>query len=182
MIVVYNRSTGAIVGHCSRIFDSGRWREASLDELYPDYEKSNLASVHFPDDARYMAYGADAWRLRKDESGVVTGIERLPSLSLSCDAADNDGDGIPDIPADGSSVANVTAKTSDGADVEVTFRTTRGSLGERTVHTAKGLAAVSLRAAVETVAAIVTATAPGYRPARLNLEFLPVPAQPPKVG
>jgi len=103
----------------------------------------------------------------------VTGIERLPMLSLTCDASDSDSDGIPDLPADSASIAHVTAKTSDDADVDITFRTTRGSLGQRTVHTTKGSAAVELRAAGETVAVTVTATAPGYRPGNLQMEFVP---------
>ena len=177
MIIVYNRSTGEIVGHCSRVFDGGRWREAAIDELFPEHEKSNLASVHFADDARYLAYGPHNWRLRRDESGVVTGIERLPSLVLTCDAADSDGDGIPDLPADSASVAHLTAKTNDGTNTEITFRTTRGSLNQRTVSTREGSATVELRAAGETVAVTVTATAPGYRAANLNMEFVPIPAQ-----
>jgi hypothetical protein len=178
MIIVYNSNTGEIVGHCSRVFDSGKWREATIDELFPVRDKSNLAYAHFADDARYLAYGPHNWRLRRDESGVVTGIERLPSLAMVCDAADSDGDGIPDLPADSTSVAHITAKTSDGSDVDITFRTTRGSLGERTVPTTQGSAAVELRAGTETVAVVVTATAPGYRPGNLNMEFVPVPARP----
>jgi hypothetical protein len=57
--------------------------------------------------------------------------ERLPALHLSCDAADSDGDDVADIPADGTSVAHVTARTSDGTEAEVTFRTTRGTLCHR---------------------------------------------------
>ena len=110
-------------------------------------------------------------------SGVVTGIERLPSLVLTCDAADSDGDGIPDLPADSASVAHLTAKTNDGTNTEITFRTTRGSLNQRTVSTREGSATVELRAAGETVAVTVTATAPGYRAANLNMEFVPIPAQ-----
>ncbi len=180
MIIVYNPNTGEIVGHCSRVFDSGKWREATIDELYPNRESANLAAVHFADDARYLTYRPHHWRLRRDESGVVTGIERLPALALTSDAGDSDGDGIPDLPADSASIAHITAKTSDGADVDITFRTTRGSLGERTVHTTQGSAVVELRAASETVAVVVTATAPGYRPAKLHMEFVPVPAQPPR--
>src|SRR6516164_947079 len=173
MIIVYHSNTGEIVGHCSRVFDSGKWREATIDELFPDHAKSGFAAVHFADDARYLAYRPHHWRLRRDESGVVTGIERLPMLSLTYDASDSDSDGIPDLPADSASIAHVTAKTSDDADVDITFRTTRGSLGQRTVHTTKGSAAVELRAAGETVAVTVTATAPGYRPGNLQMEFVP---------
>jgi hypothetical protein len=177
LIIVYDRNTGEVVGHCSRVFDAGKWRDATIDELFPNRDKSNLAYVHFADDARYLAYGPHNWRLRRDDSGVVTGIERLPSLAMACDAADSDGDGIPDLPADSTSVAHITAKTSDGSDVDITFRTTRGSLGERTVRTTQGSAAVELRAGAETVAVVVTATAPGYRPGNLKMEFVPIPAQ-----
>src|SRR5262249_54836420 len=126
MMIVYDRTTGKIVGHCSRVFDTGQWRDATIAELYPGQDISNLAAAHFPDDARYLMHGAENWRLKKDESGSVVGIERLPTLHLSCDARDSDGDDIPDIPADGSSTARVSARTSDGAEVDVTFRTTCG--------------------------------------------------------
>ena len=174
MMIVYDRNTGKIVGHCSRVFDSGQWRDATIAELYPNRDVSNLASAHFPDDARYLMHGPDSWRLRKDENGAVVGIERLPALHLSCDAKDSDGDDVPDIPADGASVAHVSARTSDGADVDITFRTTRGALSQRTVKSPGGNAAVELRSATETVSATVTASAPGYRTGRLHLEFTPV--------
>jgi hypothetical protein len=121
-----------------------------------------------------VAYGPDAWRLKKDETGVVTGIERLPILFVSCDAGDADNDGVPDLPADGKSETAITVKTSDKADVAVTFRTTRGALDQRTATTSGGAASVHLRAATETVSLTITATAPGYRPGRLDLEFTPV--------
>jgi hypothetical protein len=176
MMIVYDRNTGKIVGHCSRVFDSGQWRDATIAELYPAQDISQLAAAHFPDDARYLMHGAENWRLRKDESGSVVGIERLPTLHLSCDAADNDGDDVADIPANGSSSVHVSARTSDGADVDVTFRTTRGALSHRTIKSTGGTAVVELRSANETVSATVTAAAPGYRPGRLHLEFTPVAA------
>ena len=76
MIIVYERGTGEIIGHCSRVFDSGQWRDATIAELFPNRDISNLASTHFPDDARYLRYGPENWRLRRDESGAVAGIER----------------------------------------------------------------------------------------------------------
>jgi len=177
MIIIYNRVSGEIVGHCSRVFDSGKWREPTLEELFRNQDRSNLASVHFADDARYLAYGPQNWRLQRDASGTVTGIERLPFLLMSSNIADTDGDGIPDLPADGASVAQITAKTSNSADIDVTFRTTRGSLSQRTIHASNGSATVELRAATETVAVVVTATAPGFRPGKFFLEFVPVPAK-----
>jgi hypothetical protein len=178
MMIVYDRNTGKIVGHCSRVFDTGQWRDATIAELYPGQDISHLAAAHFPDDARYLMHGAENWRLKKDENGSVVGIERLPTLHLTCDAADSDGDDVPDIPANGTSIAHISARTSDGADVEVTFRTTRGALNRRTVKSTGGTAAVDLRSGTETVSATVTATAPGYRPGRLHLEFTPVAASP----
>lgn len=177
MLIVYDKTTEKIVGHCSRVFDSGKWREATLEEIYPNHDKSKLATAYMPDDARFIGYGASSWRLRKDPSGAVLGIERLPVLSLSCDAGDTDHDGLPDIPGDGKSIAHVTVTTSDGTDTEVTFRTTRGALSLRAGKTNAGKFSIELRSASETVPAVITATAPGYRPGTLTLEFTPVPAE-----
>ena len=98
----------------------------------------------------------------------------MPAIVLSCDATDSDNDGILDLPADGVSTTKITAKLGTNAQVEVTFRTTRGSLSKRTARTsAQGRATVELRATTETVPLSVTATAPAYRSATLKLEFIP---------
>jgi hypothetical protein len=175
MIVVYDKNTHAIIGHCSQVFDSGKWREPTVEELYPNRDRSNLAVAYMPDDARFVGYGPTNWRIRKDENGAVLGVERLPALHLSCDAKDTDEDGIPDIPADGSSLAAITATTADGSDTEITFRTSRGALSTRKAQTKKGSAKVEIRAGSETVTATITAEAKGYRPATLQLEMLPLP-------
>jgi len=174
MLIVYDSATGEIIGHASRIFDNGKWREATLEEIFPNRDPSKLGTLYLKDDPRYLQQGPANWRIRRDESGAVVGLERLPAITLSCDATDHDNDGIPDLPADGHSTTTITAKLGAGADVDVTFRTTRGTLSKRTVHiTADGQAMVELRAATETVAVTVTATAPGYRPAMLQMEFIP---------
>ncbi len=174
MLIVYDSMTGEIVGLCSRLFDNGKWREATIEEIYPGLDHSKLEALYLKDDPRYFQQGTEHWRIRRDESDVVTGLERVPAITLSCDASDHDNDGIPDLPADGTSTTKITAKLDRDAKVDVTFRTTRGSLSKRTVTTTKGQATVELRAATETVAVIVTATAPGYRPATLQMEFIPV--------
>jgi hypothetical protein len=174
MLVVYDSTTGEIIGHCSRVFDNGKWREATIEEIFPERDRSKLEALYLKDDPRYLIQGTEHWRIRRDESGVVVGLERLPAITLSCDASDHDNDGIPDLPADGTSTTKITARLDSDAEVDVTFRTTRGSLSKRTVTTAKGQATVELRAATETVAVIVTATAAGYRPAKLQLEFIPL--------
>lgn len=176
MLIIYNKNSGEIVGHCSRVYDSGKFREATMEELYPNQDRTSLATAYMPDDARFVGYGPNNWRLRKDENGVVVGVERLPALLIHCDASDTDGDGVPDIPADGKSQTKITVTTADKSDSEITFRTTRGSLTKRTVQTASGVAEVDLRSATETVGLTVTASSKGYRPATLNIEFVPPPA------
>jgi hypothetical protein len=176
MLIVYDKNTHEIVGHCSRVYDSGKWREATLEELYPNRDRSNLATAYMPDDARFVGYGTTNWRLRKDESGAVLGIERLPGLLIGTDAQDDDKDGVPDIPADGKSVAHIRVSTADNSDTEITFRTTRGTLSARSVKTSGGKAVVDLRSGKETVAANVTASAAGYRTATISIEFVPVAA------
>lgn len=183
MLIVYDKNTHAIVGYCSRIFDSGKWREPTMEEIYPNKDRSNLAVAYMPDDARFVGYGPSNWRLRKDENGAVLGVERLPALHLTCDAKDADDDGVPDIPADGNSMATLTATTADGSDTEITFRTNRGTLSARKAETKKGSASVQIRATVETVQATITAEAKGYRTATLQLEMIPTPPAPaPKKG
>jgi hypothetical protein len=174
VLVVYDKNTHQIIGHCSKIFDSGKWREPTMEELYPNRDRSNLASAYMPDDARFIGYGPHNFRLRKDENGIVVGVERLPGLTISCDAQDSDNDDVPDIPADGKSVARITVTTADKSDTEVTFRTSRGTLQRRTVPTSKGKASVDLRSSTETVSATVTATAKGFRTASLTVEFIPL--------
>jgi hypothetical protein len=178
MIIVYDSTTGEIIGGCSRVFDNGKWREAAMEEIYPQLDRSKFGALYLQDDPRYFQQGLEHWRIRRDESGVVTGLEQVPAITLSCDASDHDNDGIPDLPADGTSSTKITARLDVDAKADVTFRTTRGSLSNRTVATANGQATVELRAATETVAVIVTATALGYRPATLHLEFIPLVADP----
>lgn len=174
MLIVYEPQTGEILAHCSRIFDSGQWREPSVEEILPRRDPSRLGTLYLKDDPRYLQEGQDGWRIRRDASGAVVGIESVPALALTCDAKDTDGDGVPDVPADGKSSTQITARVPGGAGVEVTFRTTRGSLGKRAVQAAAdGTAVVHLRVPTETVLIAVTANAPGHRPATLEIECIP---------
>jgi hypothetical protein len=175
MLIVYDATTGEIIGHCSSVFDNGKWREATLEETFPNRDASKLGTLYLKDDPRYLLQGPEYWRIRHDESGVVTGLERLPAITLSCDASDTDKDGIPDLPANGTATTKITAQLSDNGQADVTFRTTNGSLSKRTVHAAANSpATVELQSSTHTVSVAVTATSPGYRPATLNLEFLPL--------
>ncbi|XHS77629.1 hypothetical protein ACFJGW_18175 [Burkholderiaceae bacterium UC74_6] len=102
------------------------------------------------------------------------------SIVLSCDLPDLDGDGRPELPADGSGVAHIRAQLlgNDKKPVKVDglrmdFRVTRGRLSHRqvTVHGAE--AAVELHSAAETVATRITASASGFAAGVLTLEFVP---------
>jgi hypothetical protein len=103
-----------------------------------------------------------------------------PAIVLTTSAEDRDGDGIPDLPANGRSRVTITATLQDQAGnvvaepVEVYFRTSAGTLSHRSVTTEEGQASVRLTSSRETVTAAVSATAAGYTPARLELEFAPV--------
>ena len=111
-------------------------------------------------------------------------IVELPQIArkeivLITNADDHDGDGIPDLQADGTSQIAIVARTlrSDGeldpAPTRILFRTSGGALTQRFVETRAGEAAVILTASRETVQVQVTAEAEGFSPARLLLEFIP---------
>src|SRR5262245_7854252 len=103
----------------------------------------------------------------------------LPRLVLMTSAADTDGDGLPELPADGRSPADLTAILLDAGGaalqgpVEVQFRTCAGTLTRRNAVTKGGQATVQLRSSRETVMATVRVFAEGFEPASLSLEFVP---------
>ena len=108
---------------------------------------------------------------------------RLPgfagTITLTTTAEDADGDGLPELPANGRSQATVTATLRDieGREIhepiDVRFRTSAGTLSRRTVRTENGLATVRLTASRETVLVSVRAFAAGFESASLDLEFVP---------
>jgi hypothetical protein len=177
MLIVYDRKTRQIVGHCGRVFDSGTWREPTISEVFGDQDPSAIEALYVGTvtEAKLFRYGPDNFRLVFDDTGKATGVELNPGVNLRCDAGDADGDGVPDLPADGTSSTLITASTTDrAAGVEITFRTTRGTLSSRTaITTGDGQASVNLRAATETVLATVSASAEGYRSNSLALEMIP---------
>ncbi|MEJ3748628.1 Ig-like domain-containing protein [Actinomycetes bacterium KLBMP 9797] len=177
MLIVYDRETRQVVGHCGQIFENGEWREPTVDEVFGHLKLATLEALYVNEvtEAKLFRYGPENLRLAFDEKGTATGIELKPALKLRCDARDADGDGVPDLPADGAAATVVTASTTDrAAGVAITFRTTHGALSSRTATTTQdGAASVNLRASTETVLATVTATADGYRSGSLQLEMIP---------
>src|SRR5689334_19324526 len=83
MIVVYDTQTYRIVGHASRVFDNGKWREPTIDEVFPGHLDQRLDALYLPDEPRLLAYGTDQYRLLRDVNGAVTGIELAPRIILS---------------------------------------------------------------------------------------------------
>jgi len=115
-----------------------------------------------------------------DTPKIVARPQPAPgTLTLSSTAKDSDGDGIPELRANGKDKSTITvdASLADGTPVtdpvSVTFRTTAGRLSARVVDLEDGKATVQLTAGRETVAVTVTAAAPGFADALLQLEFVP---------
>ncbi len=102
-----------------------------------------------------------------------------PVLKLSTTAQDNDGDGTPDLKADGRSTTTltVTAQNPAGEKIEaavpIIFRTTAGRLAARTVTLEYGTASVKFTAGRETILAHITASAVGFDSADLAIELIP---------
>lgn len=42
MIFVFDKRTKALVGVATQVFDNGAWREPTVEELYPNADRSNL--------------------------------------------------------------------------------------------------------------------------------------------
>jgi len=115
------------------------------------------------------------------EPRIIAGPSSTPftQLKISSTATDEDGDGLPELKANGKDSATITVEATrpDGTPVAeplpVTFRTTAGRLSARVVELEEGKASVQLTAGRETVAVTITAFVPGFLDARLDLELVP---------
>ncbi|MGV0025309.1 Ig-like domain-containing protein [Phormidesmis priestleyi] len=181
MIFVYDKRTNELVGVATEVIDNGTSRQPTLEELYPDRDRSNLGFLQVEDSPRYALH-PDRWQAKLDETGTPIGIERRPTpakLYLTTDAIDTDGDDLPELIADGSSKATITAEVKDARGELVTealtlnFKTTGGALSARRVTTTTGQAIVELTASLETVSVIVEVSAEGVTSSSLGFEFMP---------
>lgn len=177
VLVVYERDTEKIVGQCASLFDGNTWRDVTVEELYRGEDTSHLAGLTIATDPRYFVYGPDAFHFTHDEHGAVVGIEHNPPVRLTCDLPDTDGDGRPELLADGQSIATITATLAEPeAGVAVSFEVNRGLLSHKTATTDEtGAATVRLRSIAETVLIRVKANADGHRATELRLELVPPP-------
>lgn len=182
MIFVFEKATKQFLGMATRVFDNGTWREAKVEELYPNADHSQLGYVYVEDSPKY-AMNPNIWRLKLDENGEAIGIERIPNLPKIClttDAVDTDADGIPELIADAKSTATITAEVKNSSGELVTeeltlnFKTTGGTLSARRVSTQDGRATVNLTSSLETVSVTVEVSAEGTRGNSLLFEFMPI--------
>jgi hypothetical protein len=181
MIIVFEKTTNNIVGIASNVLDSGILREPTIEELYPDMDREELGYIYVQDSPEYFLK-PDAWQLKLDENGVPVRLERkptLPTIHLTTDAPDADGDGLPELPADAKSKATITAEVRDvkggivNKDFVLNFRTNGGTLSARRLEAKGGTAMVELTSTVETVTVTVSASAEGTQSGSLTFEFMP---------
>ena len=181
MIFIYEKGSNAFIGTATQVFDTGVWREPTLEELYPDRDISKLGFVQVEDSIKY-SLDPDSWVFDLDENGIPVGVVRSTGaykLTLTTDAKDTDGDGLPELLADGKSKAAIviTLEAKNGKPVneshEVFLSTTGGRLSKRRITTQDGKATVSLQAVEETITITVTAKVKGLEEARLTFELMP---------
>ncbi|MCE7989153.1 MAG: hypothetical protein DYG89_48990 [Caldilinea sp. CFX5] len=183
MIVIYKKGANELVGVATKVFDNGQWREPTIEELYPNADHTEWGYLYVTDSLKYAA-NMEGWQFKLDDQGAPIGLEKkAPPLriKLTTDAPDTDGDGLPEVVADGQSKATITAELRDihgkvvPQTIPFTFRTTGGALSSRKVTAIAGRALVELTAALETVSVTVRATAEGAEEGSLVLEFIPRP-------
>ena len=181
MIFVFNKETQQFIGMATRVFDNGNSREATLEELYPHEDHTKLGSVYAEDSPKY-AMNPYGWQLKLDENGEAIGIQRrpnLPKIHLTTDVVDTDGDNLPEIVADGKSKATISieVKNSKGErildDINLSLKTTGGTLSARRLTTSSGEATVTLTSSLETVSVMLEVSGEAVQGASLAFEFMP---------
>lgn len=183
MIFVYEKGSNKYLGMAGRIYDNGDWREATLEELYPNDDHSKMGAIVVKDSPKY-ALDPNAWQFSVNDKGEVTGIERKPQppkISLSTNAKDTDGDGLPELKADGISKATIDIairNPTTKADlykkpVALRINTTGGRLSERRLTTKTGTASVELTATTDTVTITVSVEADDMETQQIVFELMP---------
>jgi hypothetical protein len=181
MIFVYEKGSNKFLGVATQIFDNGNWREATLQELYPDADHSKMGAVVVKDSPKYYL-DPNVWRFSTDDKGEVTGIERKPTppkITLKTNAEDTDGDGLPELKADGKSKATIDIEIRDTngelvkSALDLRINTTSGRLSVRRLTTETGTASVDLTSIMETVTVTVSVEADELETQQLTFELMP---------
>jgi hypothetical protein len=181
MMIIYDRQTQALLNFAGQIFDNGEWREPTLAEIYPNADHSQWGTVFVKEAIKY-AVPLEELQLKLDQTGTPIGVERKPKppqIELTTTAIDADGDGMPELVADGQSKATITIeiKAADGQliqeEVPLSLSTTAGALSARRIATVNGRATVEFTSSVETVTATVTVVSDRVQSAAITFEFMP---------
>lgn len=182
MIFVYEKGTNKLVGLATQVFDNGKWREPTVEELYGHKDISKYGHLYVKDHPKY-SLEPDAWEFKLDKNGTPVDVVRKkqpPKIVLSTDAKDKDKDGMPELPADGSSKAKIIIEIQDhkgevvGKDFDLKVSTSGGRLSAKRLKAKKGKAEIELTSVVETLTITVKVTAEGAQSASLTFELMPV--------
>jgi hypothetical protein len=156
-------------------------KQSMKNVLRADSIDANLMEFTVPDDEA-VANEIYRYELIFSSSGAPKELVKkssLPHIELVIDAPDNDGDGIPEIKADGKSKVQITANIRDeegklitNAKNNIHFLTTGGVLSDRVVKCKGGVATTSLQSVKETLTPTVTAFSDGVIKGEMKVEFV----------
>ncbi|HKI33545.1 MAG TPA: hypothetical protein VKA46_16945 [Gemmataceae bacterium] len=191
--VTYNRQTGEITGHF--LSSTTEFLPKPLSPGDANLQVSEQGHLDLLQAARSRATPASgAFRVTgRVAAGKVAELSVVPvfggRVHLATHPAPRHGAGRAEIPADGASVIQITATIQDNAGqplahaphagshhkvpATISFRTDHGALSRRTAEVVNGRALVELRSVAETVRARVTASAKGFQPGAVTIEFIP---------
>ena len=183
MLIVYDMNTKEIKGVSLILNDtSGKIKGPTIQSSFPSFKViPNMSGFEVPDDDR-IANELYRYELKSGARGRPAGLVRkTPSsiIELSTDAKDQDGDGIPEIRADGTAQATITASIRDvngrlltSASNLVRFETTGGRLSDRNVKCKKGVGKTTLQSVKETLTPVITAYSDGCKLGQIKIAFL----------
>ena len=176
--VTYNKKTGAITGFFRQSTNEFLPEPPSSEEDYIEVTgPKNLKALKNMDPRQERIEGHVK---RKKIQGFKIQPRFEGRIELTTDALDRDGDGLPELPADGKTTARLKAhikdlkgRTRKKETAAVRFQVSRGAIAQRMVESRNGVAEVIFTAAAETTEAQVMATAEGYEGDALIFEFIP---------
>lgn len=177
--LTYDKKTGSIIG-CCKASDIDSLPEPRMpnEGFIEATQKKHIGIIASMNPRKEKITG----KVKKEKIDTLA-IEPLfkGEIRLSTNAKDNDGDGLPELPADGESIARIKVATVDtkgrvikDKTVKVEVRVSRGTLSKRQVQTKNGIAEVELRSALETTQCQISSSAPEFVRGYLLMEFIPV--------
>ena len=175
--VTYDIESGDVLGYLRTTSPVKPRPRSDQEEFLPVSTEADIALL--------SRFSPGTHRLRGQvQDGVLHKLKTEPvaqgRIVLTSDGRDLDGDGVPELPADGKSVVTITAQVVDHdgqplarEGLRIDFRVTRGVLSARRDVLRDGRAEVRLRAIEETITTEMTASAEGLSDGLLRLELIP---------